>query len=145
MLRPYQLTDKTDLIKIFRLNTPKYFHPDEEIEFVSYLTRMGATYFVIEKDKKIIGGVGYEIRKSDKSGRINWIFLDPAFHNAGIGKLVVEQINKILKSDPAIEKLIVRTSQLAYKFFEKLGYILVEKEKDYWAPGLDLNLMERKL
>ena len=145
MFHPYQLTDKAELIKIFRLNTIKYFHPDEEKEFVSYLNKMGTTYFAIEKDKKIIGGVGYEIRKSDKSGRINWIFLDPALHNSGIGKLVAEQIIEILKSDPAVEKLIVRTSQLSYKFFEKLGYSLVEIEKDYWAQGLDLNLMEQKL
>jgi ribosomal protein S18 acetylase RimI-like enzyme len=42
-----------------------------------------------------------------------------------------------------VKKLVVRTSQLAYKFFERLGYHLIRTEKDYWGKGLDLYLMEQ--
>jgi ribosomal protein S18 acetylase RimI-like enzyme len=43
-----------------------------------------------------------------------------------------------------ITTIMVRTSQLAYKFYEKNGFILKEIEKDYWAKGFDLYSMTYK-
>lgn len=143
-IRPFKTTDNELLIGIFNHNTPKYFAQHELNEFLSYLqTPHASTYFVVEENGRIIGGAGYEIRKSDASGRINWIFLHPEFQNSGIGKEVVKQIILLLKSDRSINKLIIRTSQFAYVFFEKLGYKTILIEKDHWAPGLDLYLMEQ--
>ncbi|MGI8894003.1 MAG: GNAT family N-acetyltransferase [Bacteroidia bacterium] len=144
MIRPYKTADKEELLTIFRLNIPQYFHADEEKEYSDYLEKMGETYFVIEKDARIIGGAGYEVRETDKSGRINWIFIDPELQSSGIGKNVVKELIIILKANPGVEILIVRTSQLAYRFFEQLGYHVTEIKKDYWAEGLDLYLMHQQ-
>lgn len=143
-IRPYKTTDNDALTRVFLLNTPKYFAQHELDEFLDYLkTSHANTYFVVEQNNQIIGGVGYEIRKSDASGRINWIFLHPEFQNSGIGKEVTDQIIQLLKTDKTINKLIVRTSQFAHAFFEKLSYKTILIEKDHWAPGLDLYLMEQ--
>ena len=123
---------------------PEYFDPKELNDFIGYLEILGDTYLVIEYENMVIGGVGYEIRESDKSGRINWIFVHPDFSWVGHGKKAVEHCLEILKSNPKVEILIVRTTQLAFRFFEKLGYKLISTEKDYWAPGLDLYLMEQE-
>jgi ribosomal protein S18 acetylase RimI-like enzyme len=98
----------------------------------------------LKTKNRIIGGVGFEIRERDSSGRINWIFLHPGFSGAGHGKKAVEYCLSILKADPAVKVLVVRTSQLAYKFFESLGYNLVRTEKNYWGQGLDLYLMQQE-
>ncbi|MCE3280110.1 MAG: family N-acetyltransferase [Bacteroidetes bacterium] len=143
MIRPYEVSDKEELISIFNLNVPKYFDPKELQEFEDYLEVGKDTYMTIESENSIIGGVGYEIRKSDSSGRINWIFLHPQFSGTGYGKQAVEYCLTILKQDPIVKTLVVRTSQLAYKFFERLGYSLIRTEKDYWGKGLDLYLMEQ--
>lgn len=144
LIRPYKTTNTDALTKVFLLNTPKYFAQHELDEFLNYLkTSHATTYFVVENNNRIIGGAGYEIRKDDNSGRINWIFLHPEFQNTGIGKKVTEQIIQLLKTNKTINKLIVRTSQFAYVFFEKLGYTTILIEKDHWAPGLDLYLMEQ--
>ncbi len=142
-IRPYHHSDQKELLEIFNFNVPKHFAPHEVAEFIGYLEIKSKTYLTIEFENKIIGGVGYEMRASDKSGRINWIFLHPDFSNKGYGKKAVEYCLAILKADPAVDILIVRTYQLAYQFFEKLGYGLIKIEKDYWAPGFDLYLMEQ--
>ena len=85
------------------------------------------------------------IKESDKSVRITCIFFHPNSSGQGLGTKAVEHCLNILKLDPMLEKLVVTTSQLAYKFFDKFGYVLVMTEKDHWEKGLDLYLMERNL
>lgn len=146
LIRPFKVTDNEGLINIFNLNTPQYFAKHELDEFLNYLqTSHASTYFVVEENERIIGGAGYEIRKSDDSGRINWIFLHPDFKSTGIGRQVVQQLIQLIKIDTSVNKLVVRTSQFAFVFFEKLGYKTLLIEKDHWAPGLDLYLMEQPI
>jgi len=66
-------------------------------------------------------------------------------NDSGLGKKTVEHCLNILESSPNVEKLVVTTSQLAFKIFGKFGYELVKVEKDYWGEGLDLYLMEKEL
>jgi ribosomal-protein-alanine N-acetyltransferase len=51
----------------------------------------------------------------------------------------------LLKSTPKIETIRVRTTQLVYQFYKKMDFELVKIEKDYWAVGFDLYLMELKI
>jgi ribosomal protein S18 acetylase RimI-like enzyme len=37
---------------------------------------------------------------------------------------------------------MVRTSQHAWRFFEKMGFELQKTEKNFWAPGFDLYQMK---
>jgi ribosomal protein S18 acetylase RimI-like enzyme len=141
MIRPYREPDKEILLEIFKMNVPEYFDIAEAEEFSKYLENFSRTYLIIETGNKIIGGVGYEFRENDRSGRINWIFLHPEFSHSGYGKEAVDHCLRILRSNHDVKILIVRTSQHAYKFFEKSGFELVSTEKDYWGQGLDLYLM----
>ncbi|MNT72573.1 hypothetical protein D3C72_2111900 [compost metagenome] len=56
-------------------------------------------------------------------------------------KLLNHRIHK-LNSIDSIQKIIVRTSQVAYRFYEKQGFKLFEIKKDYWAEGFDMYTME---
>lgn len=145
MIRAYIESDKDELLKIFRLNTPKYFGPKEIDDFEKYIGLQSQNYSTIEYKGKIVGGVGYEVKNSDASGRITWMFFHPEYTGYGLGKKAVEHCIGILKQKPEVEKLVVSTSQMAYKFFENLQYKLVRVEKDYWAEGIDLYSMERPL
>jgi len=142
MLQPYINTDQEKLVEILNLNIPKYFAPEEVIDFIHYLEIKGDTYFTIKNENEIIGGVGYAVRNDDKSGRINWIFLHPEFSKIGKGRKAAEECLMILKSNPTVEFLKVRTSQFVYEFFEKLGFKITHTKKDYWAKGFDLYEME---
>ena len=66
MIRPYRVTDKEYLLKIFNLNTPKCFNKKEICDFEEYLTQNPETYLTFERDNNIVGGTGYYINKNDK-------------------------------------------------------------------------------
>jgi ribosomal protein S18 acetylase RimI-like enzyme len=142
MIRPFKKEDAATLIEVFKLNTPQYFDSNEVNDFTDYLASHSDTYLTIEYEGKIAGGTGYYVKESDRSGRITWIFFHPNYSGIGLGRQAVEHCLAILKQNPQVEKLVVTTSQLAYRFFEKFGYGLVKTEKDFWGPGLDLYEME---
>ena len=83
MIRPYKPGDKESLLKIFGLNTPKYFHRNELNAFKEYLEKKPGTYLTIEVDSNIVGGTGYYVNENDKSGRITWIFLTQGMQDKG--------------------------------------------------------------
>nr|WP_321227098.1 GNAT family N-acetyltransferase [uncultured Psychroserpens sp.] len=142
MIRPYKPTDKEQLLKVFNLNVPKSFDKKEINDFLEYLEQKPETYLTIEVNNTIVGGTGYYVNEKDKSGRITWIFFDPNYSGQGLGKQSVDYCLNVLSKDKRVEKFIVTTSQLAYKFFEKFGYTINRVEKDYWGEGLDLYEME---
>ncbi len=145
MIRPYKRSDKKYLVEILRLNTPTYFDPKEVHDFEEYLLLHDNTYFTIECDHKIVGGIGYYMEESHKIGRITWIFFHPNYSGIGLGKKAILHCLTILKSNPVLEKLVVMTSQLAHKFFEKFDFQLEKTEKNYWGQGLDLYVMTQHL
>ena len=69
----------------------------------------------------------------------------PIFKGKGIGKQLVQHRIEVIKTKPDIERIIVRTSQLVYQFYEKCGFQLITVKKDFWAKGFDLYKMEIKL
>ncbi len=144
-IRPYTDHDKKELLRIFQLNIPHYFDQKEIVHFEDYLTKLPNTYLIIEYHGKIAGCAGYLVNEEDRSGRINWIFFHPDFHGLGLGRQLSLYCIHCLKAQADIDKLVVGTSQLVYRFFEKLGYTLLYTEENYWAPGLHLYLMEQQV
>jgi ribosomal protein S18 acetylase RimI-like enzyme len=59
--------------------------------------------------------------------------INPKHHGKGIGKKLAQHRIKHLNKNQNIELIIVRTTQLVYKFYEKMGFKLVKIEKDFWA------------
>lgn len=141
-IRPYQVSDKNALLSIFSKNVPKYFDPTELHDFEKYLEEKPDTYLTVEYNQTIVGGSGFEANEDKQTGSITWIFFDPQHTGKGLGKLAVDHSLTELKKNPVVKKLIVRTSQLAYVFFEKFGFQLMTMETDYWGEGLDLYEME---
>ncbi len=128
---------------VFQANVPGFFDPKEAQLFSQYLDRHPDTYWTMKLEDRIVGGVGHYFDEKDKTGQITWIFFHPEYSGRGLGKQAMEHCLEILESNPKLEKMVVRTSQLVYRFFEKFGFALQYTEKDYWAPGLDLYYMEK--
>jgi ribosomal protein S18 acetylase RimI-like enzyme len=145
MIRPYTITDKEILLGVFKLNVPFYFALHEADEYKKYLEANGSSYFTIEYDNKIVGGVGYNINIEEATGSITWIFLHPDYSGLKLGKQAVEHCMTILEMSSEVKKLVIRTSQLAYIFFERFGYEVVFTQKNYWGQNLDLYYMEKTL
>lgn len=143
-IRAYEPDDKTDVINLIRLNTPKFFAVDEEEDLKKYLETERELYYVLLYDEKIVGCGGINFSDDKTIGKISWDIFHPDYQGNSLGtKLLKHRIEK-LRSIDSIQKITVRTSQVAYKFYEKQGFELIEIVKDYWAEGFDMYSMEYK-
>jgi ribosomal protein S18 acetylase RimI-like enzyme len=141
-IRPYSSTDDDSIITLLRLNTPKYFAPEEEQDLRDYFANHIDLYFVVEDKGAIIGSGGINISKDAKNAALSWGIIHPDFQGNGIGRMLTQfRIEKALEID-TVERVSVRTSQFVYKFYEKLGFKLKQIVKDYWATGIDMYDME---
>lgn len=144
-IRRYTPKDKEAVINLLVLNTPTFFDVSEQEDFNGYLKEEIEDYFVVEENSEIIGAGGINYFLKENSARISWDLIHPKAQGKGIGrKLTVHRI-QLLKSTPKIETISVRTTQLVYQFYKKVDFELVKIEKDYWAVGFDLYLMELKI
>ena len=145
LIRPYTPADQEALLQILRLNTPAYFAPEEEADFVAYLAHKREDYFVVEEAGQVVASGGLNYFDDYTWARISWDLVHPAFQGKGIGRELMLFRMARAKEKPTIKLLQVRTSQLVYPFYQKLGFELEKVEKDFWAPGIDLWQLNMKL
>lgn len=140
----YTPSHRDSVLALLRLNTPAYFAEEEEAEFKAYLDSEIEHYFVMEMDGEVVGCGGINFDEQEKKGIISWDMFHPDFQSQGLGTQLLQHRLAILKSLNSVETIVVRTSQVAYLFYEKNGFQLKRIEKDFWAPGFDLYYMEFK-
>ena len=141
-IRTYQPEDKHPVLHLLRLNTPKYFAPEEETDLIFYLNHELELYYVVEFNLEIIGCGGINFAKNKTIGKISWDIMHPDYQGKSLGKKLLRYRIEVLKAIPSIKKITVRTSQLAYKFYEKQGFTLNEIKRNYWADGFDMYSMQ---
>lgn len=141
-IRPYTPSDDESIITLLRLNTPKYFAPEEEQDLRDYFTNHIDRYFVVEYNDTIIGSGGINIINKGKNAALSWDIIHPDYQGKGVGSQLTQHCLDVIKTIEGIENISVRTSQLVYKFYEKFGFVLQEVIKDYWADGIDMYRME---
>jgi GNAT superfamily N-acetyltransferase len=141
-IRKYQPSDKAAVLQLLRLNTPTYFAVEEAADLDFYLDHEIALYFIVEHHQQIVGSGGINFSADEKTGIISWDLLHPDFQGLYIGTALLSHRINILLGNPVIEKIIVRTTQLVFQFYEKNGFDLKEIIPDYWAKGFDLYSME---
>ncbi|MAN29083.1 MAG: GNAT family N-acetyltransferase [Mesonia sp.] len=142
MIRKYSNNDKSKTIHLLKQNTPEYFAPSEEVDFEKYLENEIEDYFVYEENSEIIGAGGINYFIDQKMARISWDMISSKSQRKRIGKKLIQHRINLLSKNPNIELIIVRTTQIVYKFYEKMGFELEKIEKDFWAKGFDLYQMK---
>lgn len=138
IIREYEPTDKNAVLNLIRLNTPACFAAKEEADFNRYLDNERELYYVLLCEDEIVGCGGINFADNKTTGRISWDMIHPKYQGRSLGTLLLKHRIVKLKSIGNIEKITVRTSQMAYRFYEKQGFELNEIKKDYWAEGFDM-------
>lgn len=146
MIRPYQKKDLPFLLDILILNTPTFFHIDEVNDYKDHIELHADQYYtVLDQHDTVIGGCGYFITDDPGTAQISWIFFNPEVQGKGHGRMAVNHCLTQIRKIRLVTLVIVHTSQLAYRFFEKFGFILRETKADFWGPGLDYYKMDLEL
>ena len=144
-IREFNSNDKEFILDLLRLNTPKYFSFEEEKELENYLSNELEYYCVATIKGQIIGCGGINIKDNESVAYISWDIIHPELQGKGIGKRILKHRIEKLQNNENIEQIIVRTSQYAYKFYEKNGFVIFEIIEDYWAKGFHLYYMKFNL
>lgn len=138
MIRAYNPADKEKVLNLIRLNTPRHFAPAEERDLALFLDKEVDHYFVVEENGLLVGAGGFNLFYEEDLVRISWDLIHPDHHGRGIGsKLTRYRIQQIQKNFQ-VKEIQVRTTQLVYRFYEKMGFTTTRVAKDFWAPGFDL-------
>ena len=146
MIREYSESDKPAVIKLLQLNSPEYFDASEAVDFTDYLDNIREDYFVVLRKSKIVGAGGINYFPDKNTARISWDMIHPEYQGKGVGKELIQyRIDLIKASSKNIELIVVRTSQMTYKFYRKMGFVLEKIEKDFWAKDFDLYQMIMKI
>lgn len=141
-IRSYTAGDKEALLSLLRLNTPAYFSPEEEKDFVHYLDHETELYYVILVKDRVAGGGGINFIPAEQEARISWDVFHPDYQGQGLGTSLLRYRLGRIRERADIARIVVRTSQQAFGFYRKQGFQLNRTVKDYWAPGFDLYHME---
>lgn len=142
IIRAYKDEDFDTFCELLKLNIPTYFAAEEYQDFENYLKDEIENYFVAEVDHQVVGCGGVNIKKDEHVAMISWDIIHPAFQGKGIGKRILQHRIEFIQRHYPTYKIMVRTSHLVYRFYEKQGFQLLEIQKDYWADGFDMYKME---
>jgi len=141
-IRRYLPEDKELVLQLLDLNTPKFFDEAEREDFNHYLEEEIEDYFLVEDANEVLGVGGINYFLEERIARISWDIIKPNAQGKGIGGLLTKHRIRYLNQNNKIDTIVVRTTQLVFKFYEKMGFKLVEIKKDFWADGFDLYQME---
>ena len=142
VIREYLTTDKEVVMNLIKLNTPNFFAKEEVNDLSNYLDKGIELYYVLLVDGKVVGSGGINFAEKRTIGKISWDIMHPDYQGKSLGKKLLRYRIEVLKAIPSIKKITVRTSQLAYKFYEKQGFTLNEIKRNYWADGFDMYSMQ---
>jgi [ribosomal protein S18]-alanine N-acetyltransferase len=137
-IKDYNSKDKGRILELLRLNTPKYFDPQEEQDLLRFLEGELEEYFVVEADGAIVGCGGMNYENDLETGIISWDIFHPDYQGKSLGTQLTQFRLKKLNELETIKTIKVRTSQHTWRFYEKQGFRLLRTEENFWAPGIDL-------
>ncbi len=109
----------------------KYFTPKKIIE-----DSKRRRTFVALQNKSIVGTLSF-----DKKG-VHAVFVNPKYHNKGIGKLLMNYIENAARKK-GYKTIKLASSKNAVGFYQKLGYVKVKQL--YSKEWGDNTLMKKKL
>ena len=135
MIREYRNSDKEELLQLLDRNIPDYFDPAERNDYIDYLNDELEDYFVYEVEGRLLAAAG--INYNEDEARLSWDFVHPDIQGQGIGRAITQHRIRHIKNK-GYEKIRVRTSQHAYKFYEKMGFQISRVEENYWAENYHL-------
>ena len=142
LIRKYVPTDKDAVMNLIRLNTPAFFAEAEAEDLSRYLDTETELYYVLIIGGKTVGCGGINFAEDGTVGKISWDIIHPDYQGKSLGTKLLEYRINVLRAMPDIQRITVRTSQLAYKFYEKQGFVLKEIRQNYWAKGFDMYAMQ---
>jgi hypothetical protein len=145
-LRSYSPADRDACLGIFDSNVPDgYVLAHERSGYASFLDALPGPYFVLE-DGEVVACGGFALHTPDPHAvTMCWGMVTCSRHKRGLGRFLLEERLRRVRSNTSAQFAVVNTSQLACGFFAKMQFATVRVVPDGITPGLDLHEMHLPL
>jgi hypothetical protein len=145
LFRPYTDRDRASCLSVFQSNIPRYFRQHEQPSFEDFLDSSGCPYFVIERSGSLIACGGYGVRKGSDQADLCWGIVTAAEQGRGLGEyLLLGRLAEIV-GHVGVSSARLGTCQLTDGFFAKYGFVVVDRQPEAIAAGLDAVEMRLEL
>lgn len=144
----YQPAHRSECLRIYDSNCPKYFLPEERPDFEDWLNKHEEQpFWVMQHEGSIIGCGGVFLSQpsdpvdfADEVG-FGWGMVARDLHGQGFGKALSQHRLQYLHQHHPNRPIVLRTSQHTYPFFEKLGFVVHQMLPDGFGQGMDKYIM----
>lgn len=137
----YTQIHETACLKLFDLNCPGFFAPNERSDYEAFLDSSHKGYRVVCLDNTIVGAFGFRVQKNTGRGAISWIMVSPEAKCQGVGSEMMAWVKQeALKCNSSI--VDIAASHLSAPFFSKFGATEIETIPNGWGPGMHRVNME---
>src|SRR5881392_1729268 len=159
IIRPLVAADRSGVFRI--LENAGNFTPDEvatALELIDEWLELGEhsgylTYVLESQSEAVSEVLGYACfgptPLTESTYDLYWIAVDKSKHRAGVGKRLLKFAEEEIVRRGGKMLLVETSSQETYggtiQFYEKTGYVLVGKIKEYYKPGDDKMIFIKKL
>jgi len=134
----YQTEHKLSCLSLFESNTPHYFAPQEKDKFLSFLNRIGMSYFVVmSKAEVVVACGGYNLSENNTVAWLRWDMVRSSHHQQGLGTYLTLRRMALICNEKQVTTIHVGTSQHTYQFYEKMGFDIYKITKNGIALGID--------
>jgi putative acetyltransferase len=97
-------------------------------------------FYVAKKENELVGVAGFHPK-----GEIAGIFIHPDHQREGIGRKLMQKIDKKAEKE-GVEEIEVSASLTAKEFYEKLGFEMIEEtESEMEGKNIPIYKMKKKL
>ncbi len=135
-----------DLDDIYRIETESFRYPYPR-KYLAVLIALAGDLFIVAESEKRIVGYAIGVLRVNNTGHIISIAVARNWRRKGIAtKLMQELERKFRERNMKAAILEVRVSNNpAIRLYEKLGYKIIDRLKNYYPDGEDAFLMYKEL
>jgi len=141
----FNVNNLDDLVSIMQSNIPIYFAEHEVSEFKSFFTdnQESYKYWIATKDNKVVAGAGIAYNEKLTEGYLCWGMVQNELRCQGIGTVLTKmRIEDAKKTLGVGGKIICKTTQHSYTYYQKMGFKLLFTVDNHWTEGMHLYEME---
>ena len=144
---PYSPEYRQGCIDAFISNIPKYFTEHEVNQYKEWLDYLEGIspdlypgeenrYFVVLMNQQVIGCGGFGYNPATHKAILAWGLVHNDHHKQSVGSaLLNHRLNQIGELFPEAT-ILLDTTQHAYPFFERHGFVVEKITNDAYAPGM---------
>lgn len=132
---PYDDTYFDACMRLFDVNCPAFFAPNEKADYQVFLKRAAVQYRVVMQDEAVVAAFGVIDGGIAKRCHLNWIVVDSTCHGKGVGRAIMAETIASARRMQA-ETVDIAASDKSAPFFAKFGARELRYTAHGWGPDM---------